>query len=925
MRVKPSAQLTLRDKLSRLTLAQAQKLLGPEGAQLLAKGGAIEIDLATQVRFTDERLQVAFPDARDKRARSVVTVTLDDAHRDRLWVACSHSGPQSLLYQAATLSLILEEKTLLGLAAAPEEDVPWETLPESALESRALAERAKRAAEEAMRVKSTAPATPWADYTVVSALSGKTYRVALRGMERGQSYCSCPDFRKNLLGTCKHVLKLQTWVRKKFSAAALVKKWVPQRFGVYARYDDALRLGLEMPARMSSAVKRIVNPWRDRFACEGAEFVELIETVRKLSHLDEEVTVYPDAEEILGQALHRHRMSELVAQIRKNPGAHPLRRELLQTELLPYQLDGIAFAVGTGRAVLADEMGLGKTIQGVGVAELLARQAGIERVLIVCPASLKSQWRTEIERFSTRSVQLVSGKSTERARAYAGGVFFTVCNYEQVLRDFLDIERAHWDLIILDEAQRIKNWQAKTSRIIKSLRSPFALVLTGTPLENRLDDLYSIVEFIDERRLGPAYRFINRHRVASDTGRVLGYKNLDALRDRLEPVLLRRTRASVALELPPRTTEIVRITPTDEQLQLHAAQMQVVQTITRKSFITEMDLLRLQKALLLARMSANSTYLVDKQPPGFSTKVERAAELLETLCGEPGRKLLLFSEWTSMLDLVEPILKRLGAGFVRLDGSVPQKQRQQLVSRFTGEAACRAFLTTNAGSTGLNLQAADTVINLELPWNPALLEQRIARAHRMGQKRPVQVYLLITENTIEENLLATLSAKHELAAAVLDPDSNLEEVQLASGMEELKRRLELLLGARPEAALDVSVRERAEAAALVQRRERVAEAGGHLLAAAFSFLGEMLPASASPAPAPEAVAAVKAGLRQCVETGDDGKIRFAVTLPGAEALDGMAAALARLIERSNESGFSTQTPAPVTAVASRPRALPPAR
>ncbi len=625
MRVKPSVQLTLKDKLSRLTLVQAQKLLGPKGAQLLAKGGAIEIDLATQVLFTDERLQVTFPDARVKRAPAVVTVALDDSHRDRLRVPCSRSGAESLLHQAATLSLILEEKTALGLAAAPEEDTPWELLPESALESRALAERAKRAAEEQMTVKSMAPAAPWADYTVANALSGKTYRVALRGMERGQSYCSCPDFRKNLLGTCKHVLKVQAWVKKKFSAADLAMRWMPERFGVFARYDDHLRLGLEAPARMSPAAKRIVNSWRDRFARDGVELVELVDAVRKLSHFGEEVTVYPDAEEILDQALHRHRMSELVAQIRKNPGAHPLRRELLLTELLPYQLDGIAFAAGRGRAVLADEMGLGKTIQGIGVAELLARQAGIKRVLLVCPASLKSQWCVEIGRFCERSVQLVSGKTSERARVYAGGAFFIVCNCEQVLRDFLDIERANWDLIILDEAQRIKNWQAKTSRIIKSLRSPFALVLTGTPLENRLDDLYSVVEFIDDRRLGPAYRFIHRHRVASDTGRVLGYKNLDALRERLEPVLLRRTRASVAPDLPPRTTEIVRITPTDEQLQLHGAQMQVVQTITRKSFISEMDLLRLQKALLLARMSANSTFLVDKQPPGFSSKLERAS------------------------------------------------------------------------------------------------------------------------------------------------------------------------------------------------------------------------------------------------------------------------------------------------------------
>jgi len=907
MRVKPSRQLTLRDKLSRLTAIQAHKILGPQGAQLLAKGAAIEIDLTKQVMFTEERLRLTFPPADGQAEPVSVDVTLHDSARDRLQVVCNRRGEEGLLHQAAALSLILEEKTALGLAAAPDEDTPWELLPESALESRALAERETRASEEKMTLKSADASTPWADYTVASAVSGKTYRVALRGMERGQSYCSCPDFRRNRLGTCKHVIRAQTWIRRKFSPAALGREWTPDGFAVFARYDGELRLGLQAPARMSAVARSIAAPWKNRFAGEGAECIALFDAVRKLSRLGEEVTVYPDAEQLLEQALHRQRMGALVAEIRRDPGAHPLRQQLLKAELLAFQLDGIAFAAGAGRAVLADEMGLGKTIQGVGVAEFLAREAGIERVLIVCPASLKAQWCAEIGRFCQRSVQVVTGKTSERTGQYAQGAFFTVCNYEQVLRDFLDIERANWDLIILDEAQRIKNWEAKTSRIIKSLRSPFALVLTGTPLENRLDDLYSVVEFIDDRRLGPAYRFIHRHRVAASSGKVLGYKNLDALRESLKPVLLRRTRASVALDLPPRTTEIVRVSPTDEQLELHRAHMRVVQTITRKAFLTEMDLLRLQKALLMARMAANSTFLVDKEPPGFSSKLDALSELLEPLCAEPARKLILFSEWTTMLDLVQPLLERLKAGFVRLDGSVPQKKRQQLVSRFQTDANCRVFLSSNAGATGLNLQAADTVVNLDLPWNPALLEQRIARAHRMGQKRPVQVYLLITENTIEENLLATLSAKHELAAAVLDPDSDLREIELASGIEALKRRLELLLGAKPEAAPDVSEQRRveAEAATIDQRKQRVAEAGGHLLAAAFSFLGELLPAAGTREPAPEAVSALKASLQQCVETGDDGKIRLTVTLPDMQAIEALASAVAKLMAAPEEGARIT--------------------
>src|ERR1043166_2301790 len=207
-----------------------------------------------------------------------------------------------------------------------------------------------------------------------------------------------------------------------------------------------------------------------------------------------------------------------------------------------------------------------------------------------------------------------------------------------------------------------------------------------------------------------------------------------------------------------------------------------------------------------------------------------------------------------MLDLIEPLLKKRDLHSVRLDGSVPQKLRPGLVHEFQSSDLCRLFLTTNAGSTGLNLQAANTVINVDLPWNPAVLEQRIARAHRMGQKQPVQVFVLITEETIEENLLATLSAKHELALAALDVESTVNSVDLQSGMEELKRRLEVLLGAKPEAPLDESAKEGQQKVTREQaQRERIAAAGGQMPNSPFSFLGELIPNQPEnrPSPAPE--------------------------------------------------------------------------
>ena len=398
--------------------------------------------------------------------------------------------------------------------------------------------------------------------------------------------------------------------------------------------------------------------------------------------------------------------------------------------------------------------------------------------------------------------------------------------------------------------------------------------------------------------MGPAFRFLNRHRVVDEKGKTLGYKNLDELREKLAPVLLRRTREKVMNQLPPRTTDIIRIPPTDEQFAINAAQLKIVSSIVRKPYLTEIDILRMQKALLLSRMAADSTYLVDKEEPGYSTKLEELDALLSRLAAEEGRKIVLFSEWTTMLGLIEPILKRLGMDYVRLDGKVPQKKRQQLVNKFQKDPDCKVFITTNAGATGLNLQAADTVINVDLPWNPAVLEQRIARAHRMGQKRPVQVYLLVTEATIEENMLLTLSAKKELYLAALDTESDVDAVDLTSGMDELKSRLEILLGAKPEAALDESELAATEdEAARVAKKERVEAAGGQLLGAAFTLLGELLPEPAEETKARSTAVAeqLKEQFSKCLEKDESGRLRLSVVLENESAIDGLANSVAALL------------------------------
>jgi len=876
--------ITLKDKLSRLTYRQACKLLGPQGGKLIRSGGKYDIDPVEQVVLARDVFHLNLGDA-------LVTINLDSGKDQRLHIHCSKCTT-ACVHRGAAVSLILEEKLALGLAAPPPERVPLESLNDEELIRQAIEERIERAKTEKIRVTSSDSDELWTDYAVMNQSSGKTYRVALRGWERGKSYCSCPDYRKNTLGTCKHILHVTDKVKKRFNKTKRKARYRVNSICVYLQYSEALELRLLIPEQLDKKTAALLRPLKDRHIPNVRDLLDRIKSLETLGH---DVTIYPDAEEYIHHALYRERVKNKVMGIRSNLQNHPLRKTLLKSELLPYQLDGVAFAAGAGRSIIADEMGLGKTVQGIGVAELLSQDAHISKVLVICPASLKSQWRLEIERFTDRDCQLILGSAQERVAQYDNDCFFTICNYEQVLRDIVTIERIPWDLIILDEAQRIKNWETKTSQTIKALKSPFALVLTGTPLENRLEDLFSIVEFIDDRRLGPAFRFYNRFRVTDEKGKLMGYKNLEELRENLKPVLLRRTKNKVMEQLPPRTTEIRRIPPTDEQLEIHNGHKRIVQTIITKRYISEMDLLRLQKALLMCRMSANSTFLVDKQPPGYSSKLEELDTLIEQLIREDDRKIVLFSEWTTMLNLVEPLLTKHKLNYVRLDGSVPQKKRIALMHRFQRDRDCRLFIATNAGSTGLNLQAANTVINVDLPWNPAILEQRIGRAHRMGQKRPVQIFLLVTEGTLEESLLTTLSAKQGLFTAIFDPDADVMSIDLTSGIDELKRRMEILLGARPEAPVDESLKEDVEKETeILARKEKMERAGGQLIGAAFAFISQLLPDKEETEQTVQLANTFKQRLSDCLEKGENGELKMNITLPDESALNNLAHALARM-------------------------------
>ena len=460
--------------------------------------------------------------------------------------------------------------------------------------------------------------------------------------------------------------------------------------------------------------------------------------------------------------------------------------------LLDYQKEGVDFLVNKKRALLADEMGLGKTVQAISAAMVLKKRGLIDKVLVICPSSLKRQWKTEIAKFTDEDATIPEGQSSRRKAMYENDTFFTIINYELGYRDFGEIYKQKWALVILDETQRLKNWKTKTARYIKGIAPPYRFALTGTPIENRLEELHSILGFVDSRVLGPFWEFSDDYIVWTTKwfGRtqvrvIDGYKNLERLRQRVGTVMLRRKKVEVLTELPPLVQNTYRV-------QLVPAQKKLYKKV-EKEIVTFINKRGVHKTInqVLSRI----TYLreICDSPKMLSRDAvigQKTIELLEIVNDSvlAGRQIIIFTQWTTMLDIIAEELTKNGITFTTLHGGLNNNERQDSIDTFT-QGDVSVFLSSDAGAYGVNLQTASVVVNFDLPWNPAVLDQRISRAHRMGVKESVTVINLITEDTIEERMLKMIQEKRWLANAVLDgeeaehiPESTWSQIKEVMGI-----------------------------------------------------------------------------------------------------------------------------------------------
>lgn len=655
----------------------------------------------------------------------------------------------------------------------PKKEIPHKKYSRKGMIKRVMNERRQKANKAEYRIA-------WADNIygdhILTNENGVKYKIFLRDFENETGYSDSMDSKINKLGTTKHIMFAFKQLKTNTSKYSRLSKKFPF-IEIYLDPLNDYKITWFYPNELTDETKLLISKYFGKNSAisddKVLDFINFIEGARNFK----EIVIRPEVQEKIDR-LYEARMLE------KMSSSTHFDYSRINLDLFDYQKEGIEFAVSRKASIIADEMGLGKTIQAIATALFKKDMFGFKRTLIVCPASIKEQWKTEIEKFTTEKALVVQGFPDERIEQYkSNDYFFFIVNYETVLRDHLAINKAGIDFLILDEAQRVKNYATKTAQSIKNIDKKHVMVITGTPIENRLIDLFSVMGVLDPWFLGPLWEFSYQYCLFDPDrqNKINGYYNLKHLNEKVKSILLRREKRKVIEQLPNIQQVDIPVAMTPEQGDYHASFSSGIARILSKKFMTPYDMQRIMLLLANMRMVCNSTFLIDGET-NFSPKLnELKFILLEKLnIKNSNRKIIIFSEWIKMHKLIARMLRENDIGFVELNGQVPVKLRGELIRKFESNEESKIFLSTEAGGVGLNLQVADTVINFELPWNPAKKNQRIGRIDRLGQKsNKLTVLNFITKNSIEVRIASGLVLKQNLFDSVLNRGNSTDVVDFS--------------------------------------------------------------------------------------------------------------------------------------------------
>lgn len=657
---------------------------------------------------------------------------------------------------------------------------------------RVLEERKERAKKADYKVKLSK--NLYGEHLLINE-KGQSYKITLRDFKEQTGYIDNFDLKTNKLGTTKHILYLFYYLEDNPAKKAKLKKNYPF-IEIFTDPQNDYKISWYFPDELAADERALLDYYfGNNTFIENSE-MESFSTFIYESADFQRIKIRQEVIDKLDAFFENKELAEI-----KNSTSIDFSG--LKATLYPYQEEGISFSVYKKGVIIADEMGLGKTLQAIGTAILKKDIFGFQKTLVITPASVKHQWQNEILKFTDEKAIVVEGLPKEREELYLNDAsFFHIINYETVLRDLSTINKVNYDFVILDEAQKIKNYDTKTANSVKAIHRKHALVITGTPLENKILDLYSIVQFIDPYFLAPQWEFSYQHCIFDSTkkNKILGYYNLQNLKERLNAILIRREKEEVLEQLPNLIEKNVFVSLSDHQANLHASFSAGIAKILGKKFKTQYDWQRLMLLLNSMRMVCDSSFLVDKETNDSPKLIELQDILFEKLdIKNNNRKIIIFSEWVTMLNLIGDNLKKEGIIFAKLTGKVPVKKRGDLIKEFEENPSCKVFLSTEAGGTGLNLQMADTVINFELPWNPAKKNQRIGRINRIGQKKnKLNVFNLISYDSIEMKIAGGLLLKQNLFDGILSPKNTIDEVDFSNkGKSQFIQQLEEVIATKP--------------------------------------------------------------------------------------------------------------------------------
>jgi SNF2 family DNA or RNA helicase len=672
----------------------------------------------------------------------------------------------------------------------PKEKIDHKKYTRQGMIKRVLDERRMKADRSHYRIK-------WASNIygdhVLTNETGARYKIFLRDFENEIGYSDSADAKFNKLGTTKHIMYAFKQLREDKNLYERLDKTFPF-IEIYCNPLNDYKISWYYPAELPIEEKLFISRYFKKSTfIEDSEIEFFLQFIEEAADYNT-ICIRPEVREKVERRYEQLMLAELKEKC-------TLDFSPIHAELFPYQTEGVNFAVFRKAVIIADEMGLGKTIQAIATAILKKQVFGFRKTLIVCPATLKTQWKQEIQKFTGEQALILSGKPEEREKQYlTNDYFFYIVNYETVLRDSHAMNKADFDFLILDEAQKIKNYETKTSSAIKRLKTKHCLVITGTPIENRLIDIYSIINTIDPYFLGPLWEFSYQHCLfdPDKPNKINGYYDLHKLNEKLSEILIRREKHSVLSQLPSvqQRDIFVKLSPLQEEY--HADYMAGVARIIHKKFLTPYDLQNLTQLLNCARMTCDSTFLVNEETNDSPKLLELKDILFEKLdIQNTSRKIIIFSEWLKMHKLIGQMLRENNVGFVELNGKVPVNLRGELIKKFENNVDCKIFLSTEAGGAGLNLQMADILINFELPWNPAKKNQRIGRIDRLGQKsNKLLVYNMISPNSIEQQIAAGLLVKQSLFDGVLSEGNPINYVDFSTkGRSQFIQQIEAFVNA----------------------------------------------------------------------------------------------------------------------------------